>query len=177
MKRALQSLPPLDGKPIRIILKPDLYAYRGKLLSEGDRGTPVHAASFLRRRETVLGSELTGNAAEFARILLHEIFHFVWLRTGNPARRSFEALLAEELRRHARGEMGWSAAISKKRFSSRDLRNRSRLWREYVCESFCDTAAWRYAGIRRHPEFTLAPVFRRARRAWFAQFGAGRIRI
>ncbi|MEN6533133.1 MAG: hypothetical protein ABFD60_13930 [Bryobacteraceae bacterium] len=177
VERALETLPPLDGKPIRIILKPDLHAYRGKLLSRGDRGTPVHAGSFLRRRETVLDSELAGNKAEFARILLHEIFHFVWLRAGNPARKSFEALLAVELRRHARGELGWSAAISKKRLSSRDVRNRTRLWREYVCESFCDTAAWRYVGIRRHPEFTLAPAFHRARRGWFTQFDAGRILI
>lgn len=172
--RALQFTPPLDGKPIRIVLKPDLRAYRGKLLSAGERGTPVHAGSFLRRRQTILDSELTGDAAEFTRILIHEIFHFVWLRAGNPVRQSFEALLRLEQQHHARGELGWSAAVLRKRLSGRDAGHRSRLWREYVCESFCDTAAWCHAGIRSHPEFTLAPSFRRARKAWFSHFEAGR---
>jgi hypothetical protein len=53
-----------------------------------------------------------------------------------------------------------------------------RAWRDYVCESFCDTAAWLYSGVRRHPEFTLAPRFRERRAAWFEAAFAGRaIRI
>jgi hypothetical protein len=47
------------------------------------------------------------------------------------------------------------------------VRYRTRRWREYCCESFCDTAAWMYSGVRSHPEFTLAPRFRARRRLWF----------
>jgi hypothetical protein len=48
---------------------------------------------------------------------------------------------------------------------------RNRRWREYCCESFCDTAAWLYAGVARHEEFTLAAPLRAARRKWFARTG------
>jgi hypothetical protein len=50
-----------------------------------------------------------------------------------------------------------------------------RQWREYVCESFCDTAAWLYGGLRTHDEFTLSPRFRRRRAAWFRQTFDGRV--
>jgi hypothetical protein len=46
---------------------------------------------------------------------------------------------------------------------------RTRRWREYCCESFCDTAAWLYSGMRRHPEFALAAQFSAPRRAWFGK--------
>ena len=42
-----------------------------------------------------------------------------------------------------------------------------RLAKRYVCESFCDTAAWLFAGLRRHPEFTLSALDRRQRKRWF----------
>ena len=29
---------------------------------------------------------------------------------------------------------------------ARDIAGRTRHWREYCCESFCDTAAWLYSG-------------------------------
>jgi hypothetical protein len=98
---------------------------------------------------------------------VHELFHFVWLRVGNPLRHSWEALLTAELAAQAHGELGWSAEWRKAALDPIDLAHRTRRWREYCCESFCDTAAWRYSGSRRHPEFTLAAHFRRARRVWF----------
>ena len=47
-----------------------------------------------------------------------------------------------------------------------------RRWSEYACESFCDTAAWLYAGAGEHAEFTLAARWSEARRAWFAALEA-----
>ena len=53
-----------------------------------------------------------------------------------------------------------------------------RRWREYLCESFCDTAAWLYSGLPSHEEFTLAPRFRRPRARWFAdRFSASRLLV
>jgi hypothetical protein len=84
-------------------------------------------------------------------------------------RRDFETLLAAECAAGARGELGWSAEWRKRELAEQAVRERSRRWREYCCESFCDTAAWLYAGVADHAEFTLAPRFRRSRQAWFAQ--------
>ncbi|HEY1184011.1 MAG TPA: hypothetical protein VGE89_07490, partial [Bryobacteraceae bacterium] len=108
------------------------------------------------------------------RVFVHEWFHFVWRRAGNPLRRDFEALLAAERRAGARGELGWSAEWRKRALTAQEVRVRSRRWREYCCESFCDTAAWLYAGAAKHAEFTLALRFRRRRQAWFAQNIAGK---
>jgi hypothetical protein len=130
-------------------------------------GEEVHAASHMRRRLVLLDGALRRNRSELRRIAVHEAFHFAWLRLGNPDRLAFEQLLRAEYQRGARGELGWSAEIRKIGLTPSDVRNRSRAWREYVCESFCDTAAWLYAGVRRHPEFTLAPVFCRQRKHWF----------
>lgn len=174
----LARLPAMEGKPVRLGLQPALTAHRGRLLSGQETGTPVHAGSFPRRREIVLDNSLCQEPAELARILVHELFHFVWLRMGNPARRSFEELLAAEFRRGVRGELGWSAGWRKKGLTSRDLNERTRRWREYVCESFCDSAAWLHAGVVKHGEFTLAQRFRNARREWLCHFeAAGRIPI
>jgi len=110
------------------------------------------------------------------RILIHELFHFVWLHLGNPSRRSWEELLLEEFRGHARGELGWSAEWRKLELGECDRRQRSRRWREYACESFCDTAAWLFTGLRRHAEFTLCARRREARRGWFlAHRGGARV--
>jgi hypothetical protein len=98
--------------------------------------------------------------AEFPRIFVHELFHFVWLRAGNPNRFAWEALMRRELDAGAGGELGWSAEWRKQAMAARDHRSRSRRWRDYCCESFCDTAAWLYSGAARHPEFTLAARFR-----------------
>ena len=119
----------------------------------------------------VLEEALIADPDDFARIFVHELFHFVWPRLGNAKRRSFERVIAGELRRNVRGELGWSAEWRKDRLEPRDWRERTRRWREYCCESFCDTAAWRYAGVKKHSEFTLASAARAARREWFARAG------
>jgi hypothetical protein len=164
---ALCLLPRAEGKPIRISLLPALHAHRGGLLSEKTAGSAVHAGTFLRKRRIILDSELLEQPKELARILVHEVFHFVWMRLGNATRRSYEKLVETEIRRRARGELGWSAEWRKQALSASDLRDRSRRWREYICESFCDSAAWFFLRAPRHGEFTLAPAFRRLRRGWF----------
>ena len=114
-------------------------------------------------------------AAEFPRIFVHELFHFVWLRQGNAPRWSYEDLLRAEQRAGTRGELGWSAEWRKLALEPRDARARTRRWREYCCESFCDSAAWLYSGVKRHGEFTLSARARQRRRAWFAAFVGGRV--
>lgn len=167
LEAALAGLPPLEGKPIALSFLPALRAYRGKLLSAGVKGTGVHAAAFLRERRIVLEAGLLRSPRNLSRILVHELFHFVWLRLGNARRRSFGALLASEIRRRARGELGWSAQMRKTLLHPEDPVTRPRRWREYVCESFCDSAARIYSNQRRHSEYTLARLFRERRRRWF----------
>jgi hypothetical protein len=162
--------PKVRGLPIEITFLPELKARRGKLLSgKTERGREVHAGSFLRQRRIVLDAALKTRPRELARILTHELFHFAWLHLGNPQRRRFEDLLQAEIRRRVRGELGWSAERMKTRLSRADRVRRTRAWREYVCESFCDSAAWLLAGRGGNEEFTLPSAARRARRAWFEE--------
>lgn len=154
-----------DGAPIRILFRPSLTATGGKLLSNAGRGQPVHAGSFIRKREIVLETELRADAGELARIFTHELFHFVWIRIGNSRRKAYEALLRREIDSRARGELGWSAESRKCGMSALET---DRAWRAYVCESFCDTAAFLYSGCRKNDEYTLAPRWRRIRKEWFA---------
>jgi len=154
----LRRLPPLAGPPIRIQFTRGLR----------DRHGAAHGGAFLRERRIALDC----SRAELPRILVHELFHFVWLRMGNAARRSWEEVLSKEISAGARGELGWSAEFRKLALAPRQIQVRHRRWREYCCESFCDTAAWLYSGIVRHPEFKLAPRYRERRRAWFAAAGA-----
>lgn len=154
------DLPPASGSPVRV-------EFRRTVLDEA--GDPAHAATHLRRRLIVLEESLMADSDDFARIFVHELFHFVWLRLGNRKRRSYERLLATELQTNARGELGWSAEWRKKALQPRDRRERTRRWREYCCESFCDTAAWRYSGVKKHQEFTLVSHARATRRKWLAR--------
>lgn len=164
MARLLRRLPELRGAPIRI---QDSNAL-------GKRRGPVHAGSFLRERRIAFDC----TQAEFARIFVHELAHFIWLRLGNPRRRRYEELLVEELTAHARGELGWSAEMRKLALTPSIVRERSRAWREYCCESFCDTAAWRWSGLSHHPEFTLAKMHRVRRARWFDDaLGSGPLSI
>jgi hypothetical protein len=158
LRAVLCRLPPLQGASIRI------QRARGLV----DRYGPVHAGSFIRDRRMVFDC----SPAEFPRIFVHETFHFAWLRAGNGRRWDWEALMAAEFARGARGDLGWSAEWRKRELPPADAGGRSRLWREYCCESFCDTAAWLYSGVDRHPEYTLALRYREARRKWFANFVA-----
>jgi hypothetical protein len=132
-------------------------------------GNPAHAATFIRRREIVLDPRLKSRPREHRRILLHEYFHFAWVRLGNPRRRAWEAYLESEWNSGGRGEAGWSAEWRKQNLSTGDVAQRSRRWREYCCESFCDTAAWLAGCV--DSEVTLGQTRRLARRRWFeAQF-------
>jgi hypothetical protein len=163
MQPVVRRLPALHGLPVSVEQRPGLC----------DRHGPVHGGAFLRERRIALDC----TEEEFARAFIHELFHFVWLRAGNAMRHSFEALLEAEHRAGARGELGWSAEWRKKELRPAERRARSRRWREYCCESFCDTAAWLYAGLIAHPEFTLAKRFRGLRREWFATFSDGGLSI
>jgi hypothetical protein len=148
-------MPALRGLPVRI--------ERTRGLRDG-RG-PVHGGAFLRERRIAFDC----TRAEFPRIFVHEVAHFVWLRLGNAARRSYEELVRTEIAAGVRGELGWSAEWRKTALAERDVAGRTRRWREYCCESFCDTAAWLYSGFERHEEFTLARGAGRGRRRWFTR--------
>ncbi len=165
----IAGLPRLTGSPIRISGRTALTAHRGKLLSAHlDRGVPVHAGCFIRKREIVVEVELFGAPSMLRLILLHEIFHFVWTRLGNPARNEFAALLRLEMESRARGELGESAAVKKNDLLAREPYFAGSLaWRDYVCESFCDTAAWLYSGVERHESFSLAQRWSGRRKRWF----------
>ena len=71
-RRVLAGLPALFGRPIRI----------QRVAGLRDRYGPVHGASYLRERRIAFDC----TAAEFPRIFVHELFHFVWLRGGKPRR-------------------------------------------------------------------------------------------
>ncbi|HJZ97504.1 MAG TPA: hypothetical protein VKE70_13435 [Candidatus Solibacter sp.] len=144
-------MPAMCGAQIRLEYAPGLRDRRG----------PVHAGAFLRERRIAFDC----TRAEFPRILAHEVAHFVWIRLGNAARRSWEEVLCRE---SGAGELGWSAEWRKAALDARDRGARTRRWREYCCEAFCDTAAWLWSGVARHDEFTLARRWRETRRRWFA---------
>lgn len=158
---------------IRVRFMADLSAGRRKLYSRQSYGQPVHAATFIRKRVIVLDGDLEHKRGELARILTHELFHFAWVRLGNHKRRSYQHLLCGELKRHARGELGWSADLRKARLSRNPQpTSHNPLFLDYACESFCDSAAWLYSGVRKHHEFTLAERHRKSRAEWFrASFG------
>jgi hypothetical protein len=170
-----RRVPFLDGPPVCVRFLPALRAHRGKLHSDlrgsPAAGSPVHAGTFIRRRLIVLDSGLLRRPNDLTRILVHELFHFVWVRLGNSNRDAFAGLLKSELSRGAKGELGWSAESRKINLE----RNPPRKWREYVCESFCDTGAWVYAGVHRHGEFTLAARYRKIREKWCRQVFGGRL--
>ncbi len=139
------------------------------MVGEAGDDSMMHAASFVPRRRIVIDRALLGRPRELARILYHEVFHFVWARLGNPLRQSYERILRREWIQGARGDLGWSAELRKLDLDGRSPWNRERRrWADYVCESFCDSAAWFCLGARgSHPEWTLKPRFRRQRRRWF----------
>ena len=159
-RRMFARLPPRTGAPITIRFVHDLSGHG-----------PIHAGALLRERRILLETSLARNRADFGRIFVHELFHFAWLRLGNARRRSFEGVLAREFAARAAGELGWSAEWRKRALTPADCQRRTRRWREYACESFCDSAAWLFAGAGGHPEFTLPARFRAGRRAWFHESG------
>ena len=158
------ALPRLQGAAIHIHRYARLRRHGPNLYSGPGPGREVHAATDIPRRVIVLDSGLRGR--ELRRILIHEVFHFAWVRLGNRRRGGWECLLANEIHAHARGELGWSAQFRKDELTPEDVRGRSRRWRGYLCEAFCDTAACRWSGIAQHEEFTLSGRWRSRRFAW-----------
>ena len=168
MRKVVDGLPPLQGRVLEVRFAPELSAHRGKLLSRGGKGRAVHAGSEIRKRLIVLDSDLLEEPQELARIFLHELHHFVWVRLGNPRRRAYEEMAKEQF--GARGELGWSAEMLKRNLTRTDTARRSRRWRDYVAESFCDTGAWYQMRQRRHDEWTLAASYRERRAEWFSEY-------
>jgi hypothetical protein len=167
------SLPKLGEGDLWITADPKLTYYRGRLLSGfPNLGTAIYAAAFIRQRRIVLESALLSRPSRLRLILTHELFHFVWARLGNKARREFAVLLRRELKAGARGELGESSSVRKAALTNTDrLRGSTERWREYVCESFCDTAAWFYSAHPDCADFTLSRRWKTIRRRWFvAQF-------
>lgn len=158
-------LPELEGNPIAVRLQVV--------------GATVHAQTDIRKRVIALDEDLAGHPAELARILIHEVFHFAWVRLGNIRRSEYADIIAREFTQGARGELGWSSEHRKIALrGTAVLQPVHPKWREYICESFCDTAAWRYSGLADHDEFTLSQRYRRTRALWFAEsFGHGPISI
>jgi len=154
-KPAASKILRFEGRPIRVEIRPSLGAHL--------------AASSIPRRIILLDAEVLCNQGDFERILVHEIFHFAWRRLSNTTRRSWETLLESELALKAKGELGWSAEWRKLKLKPADQRQRTPRWRRYACESFCDSAAWLFAGLSNHPEYTLRGRYRRPRKTWFAR--------
>ena len=160
------GLPDLTGRPIRIFVQPQLTAHRGRLLSRHPhKGVAIHAASFIRERRIVLETQLLRKTRLLRLILVHEIFHFVWARLGNRKRAEYAAIIQHELASGAGGELGESSDVKK---TARGPVG-APAWRDYVCESFCDTAAFLYAGVAGHATFTLAQRWIARRRKWFQE--------
>lgn len=128
---------------------------------------PHLAAASIPRRRILLDREVLHRSGDFERILIHELFHFVWVRLSNERRRSWEQIIRAEIQAGARGELGWSAEWRKLKLSRADAARRTVKWRHYACESFCDSAAWLFSGIAGHEEFTLPAAYRKLRRDWF----------
>lgn len=149
-------LPEFTGRPIRVDMRRSL--------------GPHLAATHIPQRRILLDRTILHQPGDFERILVHEIFHFVWVRLGNPKRRSWELLLAEECGSKIKGELGYSAEWRKSKLTLADIRSRMPGWRRYTCESFCDTAAWLYSALANHEEFTLARAARARRRGWFREY-------
>ena len=126
---------------------------------------PHLAATHLPERRIFLDRAVLNQFGDFERILVHEIFHFVWVRLGNAKRRSWEVLLTEECRSKTTGELGYSAEWRKSKLTLIDIRSRTPAWRRYTCESFCDTAAWLYSALASHEEFTLGRPARTRRKS------------
>jgi hypothetical protein len=154
-------LPTLSGPRIRVEIRKTL--------------GPHLAATSIPKRLILLDQEVLEKQGDFERILIHEVFHFAWVRLSNASRRDWERHLASE---KVSGELGWSADWRKLKLKPSDAGLRSPKWRRYARESFCDSAAFLYADLKAHDEFTLPTRARRARKAWFQRnFESGAIAI
>lgn len=143
----------LQGEPIEV-------RYTRRL--RDDAGNEAHAAADLRKRVILLDSALKRNPAERQRILLHEVFHFAWIRLGNSRRSEWARMLGREIRAGVAGEAGWSAEWRKDALRTRDMAEKTRRWKIYCAEAFCDTAAFVFG--TESEEVTLPRRVRIARR-------------
>lgn len=170
-----ERMPPLRApRPIHVSYRPHLTAYRGNLLSKSPKGDAVYAGCFLRKRKIILDEQMLRTPRVLERIFVHEVFHFVWSKLGSKLRASFEDLLYEEARNGVVGELGWSAESMKLQLANSDMENGTRRWKDYACESFCDTAGWLFGRARQYSEMTLGCEERDARRRWFREHLGGR---
>jgi hypothetical protein len=166
-EEVFSRIPELRGRRlIHVSFRPMLTAYKGKLLSKSHKGDAVYAGSFLRKRRIVLEEQMLKTPRVLERIFVHEVFHFVWSKLGNRIRLSFEALIRDELDRGVKGELGWSAESLKLKLAPEDLAERTRKWKDYLCESFCDTGGWYFGSAQRYSEMTLDRNSRAERRRW-----------
>lgn len=156
-------LPALAGSPIRVVIRASL--------------GPHWAATSIPQRRIYLDREVLAQKGEFERILVHELFHFVWVRLSNQTRGDWEELLAAEFRSGAKGELGWSAERRKMKLHPYDVAGRTPGWRGYARESFCDSAAHLYSGLKRHDEFTLSSRWVARRAAWIANLATNGLRL
>src|SRR3989442_13145758 len=107
-------MPPLTGDAILI------QSARGLR----DRYGAAHAGACLRSRRILFDC----TRAEFPRIFVHEVAHFIWGRLGNPLRWNYEDLLRREFDARARGGLGWSAGWRETGLPRVDRNRRSRPW-------------------------------------------------
>lgn len=164
----LMGLPIRFGSPITVSFLPDLIVCGGELRSgASSRGRPVYAASFIKERRIILETALLERPRLLRLILVHELGHFVWPRLGNRLRAEFDSIIGAEWNAGARGGIGESAEVAKALIQVEDVAARTRRWREYVCESFCDTTAVLYSGVSRSKFHTLGSRWRARREAWF----------
>ncbi len=179
LKDVLRTLPPLDGSPVGVEVRSQIHVECGRLTLHGNGDHAVHGAASIRGRKILLEVALLDDPANLKRIFLHELFHFAWVRLSNGKRLKYEEVLRREFDSGARGELGWSAEMRKIQISAADFEKRSRKWREYICESFCDTASWWFGESRSHPEHTLSRRYHASRRAWYRNFmpAGGRIAL
>ena len=75
----------------------------------------------------------------------------------------------EEIENGVLGELGWSAESMKLQLTKSDREGRTRRWKDYICESFCDSAGWLFGTARQYSEMTLGRAERDARRRWFRE--------
>ena len=168
-RSAMRRMPQLRGRRIHVKYRPGLTSWRGKLLSNSAKGDRVYAGAFLQKRRIVLEEQMLRTPHVLERIFIHEVFHFAWSRLGNPLRQSFERLMLAEIESGARGDLGWSAESLKIKLTATDRQLRTRKWKYYLCEAFCDTAGWFFGSARRYSEMTLERPEREARRRWFRE--------
>jgi hypothetical protein len=165
-----ERLPELKARRrINVSFRPHLTAYKGKLLSKSPHGDAVYAGSFLRQRRIVLDELMLRTPRVLERIFVHEVFHFVWSKLGNKLRASYEQMVMAEYDAGVDGELGWSAESLKQQVSASDREKRTRRWKDYICESFCDTAGWLFGSATRYSEMTLGRPERDIRRRWFRE--------